>query len=237
MNESSRKGHPGRKRASLYVLCTLLLIIAAIIMLFLILGQQSNEKKQYEEKIRQETETMTDELITELDRINTSGGGFWNADEKDMAVSAKAPGEVISESEKQMIDKELKKIDDEKKRKILLTLSAAYSQVLNRQKQEAFSRLESLVAQAKADWAALGDGGDRAVKKAALIFEYLAKAEVLEEQTDASFGSLMSKMQEQLENAEIDSSEIIAQYKAEYKRMKEENRKLLMDKAVNAVKE
>ena len=53
---------------------------------------------------------------------------------------------------------------------------------------------------------------------------------------DASFQTLIGKMEEQLESEGIDPEPIIKEYEAEYKRIKDENRSAMMDKAMAAVK-
>jgi len=51
-----------------------------------------------------------------------------------------------------------------------------------------------------------------------------------------SFHSLTVKMEEQLKAEGIDPTPIIEQYRAEYKKIKEENRSQLMDKVIASIK-
>ncbi len=217
-------------RVIIALILTLIIILLAAIAAFFHLGQNSDEKRQYEEKIRQEAGEFTGELITELDQVDTSDEGISQADTAE-------PDEDITESEKQLLSKELAKQTDERKRQVLKTLTAAYSKTLQAQKREAFNQVEALVAQGKADWNALKASGENtAANKGALASEYLAKSQVLEAQMDASFQTLIGKMEEQLESEGIDPEPIIKEYEAEYKRIKDENRSAMMDKAMAAVK-
>ena len=213
-----------------------MLICIIIVAVFFLMGQNSKEKREYEAAIKQQSQEMTDSLISELEQIDTSELGQSPMD--GTVSSTEVPDEIITDAEKQLIGEELAKLEDERKRQILQTLSVAYSKALNEQKQEAFSMVDDLVAQAKADWSAIGgEGDDSSVKRGSLITGYLAKSRVMENQMDANFDALVSKMKEQLEAEGIDSTAIIEEYKAEYEKIKAENRSALMDKAWAAIKE
>lgn len=218
----------------------LLFALIIVVAVFFLIGENSEGKKQYQEQIRQEAQDFTDELISELDKIDTSEVTSPAAAEGNPAVSAEtpltAPPEIITEAEKEIVSEELAKLEDEQKQRALQTLSAAYSKVLEQQKQEAFLMAERFVEQAKADWKALESSGEAtAVKRGALISEYLAKSKVIEEQMDVSFETLIAKMEEQLNAEGIDPTAIIEQYRTEYKKIKEENKSALMDKAMAAL--
>ena len=136
-----------------------------------------------------------------------------------------------------MITEELAKLEDARKRQVLQTLSVAYSKALDKQKQEAFSMAENLIVQGRADWAAaVSEGENNTVNKGKLASEYLAKSKVMEEQMDASFASLAKKMEEQLKAEGIDPTAIIAEYQVEYETIKQENKKALMEKVMDAVR-
>lgn len=225
-----------RKRKKGLVLALILLFaLVAVLAAFFLIGQNSEGKKQYEVQIKQETQSFTDEIVSELDRIDTSDEGL--AAESATVPPAEAPPEIVTETEKEAVSQELAKLEDERKQRVLQTLSVAYSKALEQQKQEAFSMADSLIAQAKADWKALGSS-ERTdpVKKGALISEYLAKVNVMEKQMDASFNSLIQKMTEQLQAEGIDPTALVAQYKVEYNKIKKENKDALISKAMAAVK-
>lgn len=242
---TKQRGHKSeRKKRKTGLAVTLVLLIAciAVAAVFFLMGQNSEGKKQYEAEIRQEAQKFTDNLISELDQIDTSidvseESPDTGAAENNPPSPAEAPAEIITEAEKQVIEDELAKLEDERKQRVLQTLSIAYSKALEQQKQEAFSMADNLIAQAKSDWKAVKSSGKAdPVKKSALLSEYLAKSKAMEEQMDASFEALTKKMDEQLRAEEIDPKAIIAQYKAEYKKIKEENKEAMMSKAMAAVK-
>jgi len=229
-----------KKRKKRILIITIILIASIIVIaVFFLLGEYSKEKQEYEALLKQQTETLTKALVSELDQINTSDEGLTAADNPNANLApTEVPAEVITDTEKQVIGQELAKLEDERKQKVLQTLSASYSQALNQQKEEAFAMVDDLVAQAKKDWASIGkdNSDDSALKRGALITEYLAKSKVVEEQMDASFNILISKMEDQLNSEGIDPTEIIAKYKEEYKEIKEENRTIMLEKAWAAVK-
>ena len=236
---TEHRKHTGRKKRKIGLVVTGGLFAALIIVLavFFLWGQNSGGKKQYEAQIKQEAQEFTDGLISELEQIDTSDQGL-DAENQEGAGSAPAevPEEVITEAEKQVIAEELAKLEDERKQQVLKTLSVAYSKALDEQKKESFNLVEKLIADGKADWKALAAKGENtAANKGLLASEYLAKSKVLEQQMDASFQSLIAKMNEQLNAEGIDPEAMIAQYQAEYKKIKEENRAALMEKVLAAV--
>jgi hypothetical protein len=255
---TEHKGHQAkRKKRNTGLAVTLVLLIAciAVAAVFFLMGQSSAEKKRYEAELQQRSQEFTDSLLAELDRIDVSGAALapagknpeaaaenQAAGEGDPATSSaptstEAPPEIISEAEKQAVADELARLEDEKKRQALQILSVAYSKALAAQKQEAFRMADGLITQAKADWKALGSSGKAdPTKRGEMVSEYLAKSKVLEDQMDASFEALIQKMNEQLSAEGIDPAALIAQYRAEYKKIKEENKGAMMSRALEAVK-
>jgi hypothetical protein len=228
-----------RTKGKIGLVVTFVLLIACITVtaVFFLWGQNSKENKQYEAQLKQETESFTDNLVSKLDTIDTGIKDTTTAAGVGEISATEAPDELITEAEKEVIGEELAKLENERQQRILQTLSVAYSQALNEQKQEAFKMADDLIAQGKADWASLVKKGENtAVNKGKLASEYLAKSKVMEEQMDASFKTLTSKMEDQLTAEGIDPTAIIAQYEAEYKKIKQENKSALMEKAMAAVK-
>ena len=229
-NKRNTKGNNRRKRIAIALMLSFILILGAAAAVFFLLGQNSDGKRQYEEAVRQETGAFTERLIGELDQIDTSNDEINKAD-------AEIPEVTVTEAEKKMLELELSKLNDERDQQVLKTLTAAYSQTLQAQKQKAIELIEALVAQGKADWADLvAKGENTAANKGLLASEYLAKSRILEGQMDASFQTLMDKMEAQLRAEGFDPAPIIKEYEAEYKRIKEENRKAFMNKALSAIK-
>lgn len=213
------------------VLVLILLVLLAAVAIFFWTGANSQEKKQYEARIQEQTQEMKDTLLSELDRADTSDEGLSQME------ASEEPSATLSEAEKQLLAQELAKLEDQRKQKVLQALSITYSKVLNEQKQTAIRMVSDLVEQAKADWAALVTKGENTtVNKGRLASEYLAKSKAMETQMDAAFQALLDKMKEQLEAEDMDPAPIIQTYKDEYKIIKEENRSALLDKAMEALK-
>lgn len=223
-------------RNIVYILASIVTVSMIAVVIFLFWGANSVEKKQYESQIKLEAQVFTDSLISKLDQINTSGPAV---ETTNPGISTpEAPPEAVTGAGKEIIGEELAKLNNEKKRQVLQTLSEAYSKAFSEQKAEALKIAARLIAEGKAEWAALkAKGEDTAVNKAKLASEYLAKANVAEAQMDSSFYALTDKMEEQLKEEGIDPTSIIAGYKAEYEKIKAQYKKELMDKAMAAIKQ
>lgn len=202
-----------RKKVVLSLLSVLVLAAIAAVAVFYLSGQNSAQKKQYEVQVKQEVKVFTDHLVAELDQI------------KPLTASTSGQGIVSSKSNtKQAADA---------KQQVLQANSAVYSKVLHEQKSQAVGMVNSLVAQGKADWLAAKAKGDaNAATKGKLASEYLAKGQVLEAQMDASFNTLMVKMEAQLRAEGQDPAPVIEKYRAQYKAIKEQNRSAMLRKAM-----
>ncbi len=237
----AKRERKGNKRRISYILASVAIIIVIIIaiVIFFYFGEYSEEKKQYESQIKQESEAFTDGLISELDQVDTSDQGLAAENtENGEITSSEVPAEINTDSEKQIIGEELAKLDDERKQQVLQTLSISYSKALNQQKAEALNMAARLSNQGKADWEELVSKGEKtSANKVKLASEYLAKSKTMEYQMDASFSALIQKMEEQLKAEGIDPTNIIAGYQAEYEKIKEQNKKEMMDKAMAAIKQ
>jgi|GEM_PF-2831036 len=222
-----------RKKRTLAAIGFSLLSIFIILAGFFIAGFNSEDVKEYEAKTLKTTQAFTQQLVTEIESTDTSDTSL-------MAENppAAAPAGLITEGEKQVISQELSKLEDERKQRVLQTLSVTYSQALNQQKNQAFAMVDGLLGEAKAEYLTLTASGEAtAVNKGKLATEFLAKANVMEGQMDASFDSLVGTMEQQLLSEGIEPDIIIAKYRAEYNSIKEANRSALMAKAMAALKE
>ncbi|HVI40021.1 MAG TPA: hypothetical protein VM577_05125 [Anaerovoracaceae bacterium] len=237
----AKREHKGNKRRISYILASAAIIIVIIIavVIFFYFGANSEEKKQYESQIKQQSQTFIDDLISELDQVDTSDQGLAAENTGNgESSSSEVPAEINTNSEKRIIGEELAKLNDAKKQQVLQTLSVSYSRVLNEQKAEALNMAASLIGQGKADWAELvAKGENTTANKVKLASEYLARSKAMESQMDASFSALMQKMEEQLKAEGIDPTNIIAGYQAEYEKIKAQNKKEMMDKAMAAMKQ
>lgn len=200
-----------RAKTNLIGIGALLIVSMGLIAALYLNLQNSEDQKKYEAQIKQESQDFTDKLISQLDKIDAP------------AQKVEVPASISN---------------DAKKQQVLKTLTAAYNIVLNEQKANAIGMASSLVSQAKDEWAAiLSSGNATLANKGKITSEYMAKAQAMEVQMDTNFNALISKMKEQLAAEGIDSASIIAQYKAEYQKLKEENRSELMTKALAAIKQ
>jgi hypothetical protein len=232
----AKKMHKVRIRNIVYILASIVTFSMIAVVIFFYWGANSVEKNQYESQIKQETQAFTDSLISELDQVNTSGSAVETTSEG--IPPTEAPPEIVTGAEKKIIGEELAKLEDARKQQVLQTLSVSYSKALSEQKAEALNMAASLIDQGKADWAEMkAKGEDTAFNKAKLASEYLARSNAMEAQMDASFSALTEKMEEQLKSEGIDPANIIAGYKAEYVKIKEQNKKEYMDKALAAIKQ
>ena len=128
-------------------------------------------------------------------------------------------------------------MDDAKKQALLQALAENYSSIMNKQKAEAIAMLDVLIAQGKAEWQVLVENGENTpAAKGLKASEYLANIKVMEKNMDASFAAVVAKMEEQLKVQGIEASPIIDKYKADYENIKAENQKVMMDKAISAIK-
>lgn len=201
---------------------SILIISGIAFAVFLLIGESSQEKMEYEAQIKQQMQGFTDELISELDQIDTS----------------EVPAEIITDAGAQATAEELAKMEEVRKQEVLQLLSVSYSKALNDQKLKAMGMVSDLIEQGKADWTALAEKGENtAANKAKLASEYFAKSKVMEAQMDAGFSALMEKMEEQLRAQGIDPVHIIEGYQAEYRKIKEQNKNKLMEKALAAMKQ
>lgn len=232
----AKKMHKVKIRNIVYILASIVTVSMIAVVIFFYWGANSVEKKQYESQIKQETQAFTDSLISELDQVNTSESAVETT--KGGISPSEAPPETVTGAGKKIITGELNKLDDEAKQQALQTLSAAYSKAFSEQKAEALRIAARLIDEGKADWAALKAKDEAtAENKVKLASEYLAKANAVEAQMDASFNALTDKMEEQLKEEGIDPTNIIAGYQAEYKKVKEQYKKEIMDKAMAAIKQ
>lgn len=214
-------------RIIVFSIAAILIIISIGIFLFLQSGKNSDDLADYQKQIAEESNEMTDKLITEIERVTETIGNDEidtnNDIEKDNAEDAVDPPQDTSEAEDQ-------------KSKVKQELKESFYNILLQQKSNAISMIDGLVEQCKNDYISLRKSNKWNIKtKANLVSEYLAKFNAMEKQMDKSFDTLINKMKEQFEAEGIDPTSIIQEYRNEYEKTKEENRNMLMDKAFNEI--
>ena len=111
---------------------------------------------------------------------------------------------------------------------------AAYENGFLKLQQEGNAIVDRLVEGIKSDYKSLLDSGAGKLELAKLASSYTNRAKALESGIDSSVNILTSKMKEDLMRAgmsEGEAQEYISRLKEEYKKQKEERRKLILDKA------
>jgi hypothetical protein len=184
------------------------------------MGENSPKAKEYQAQLRQDTRVFIDSLIAQIDRLDGTTLGI----DRDNILDAASP-----DSEEALAEYRIR----QQKRQELETL---YLKVLTEQRDEALRQINQLIEQGQADWNLLSVNGDlTAENKEALLAEYLAKANVLEDQMDESFAVLLNRIALQLKSEGFDPDETIGLYQRQYTQTKDENRTALMTKVKNAM--
>ncbi len=205
----------------IFIILIVLLVAAGItVYSFLQKGKNSDNVKAYSQAISEQTNQVTENLISEIHGLP----------------------ETIQLGESEITPEEESKPENQqqteaRKAELQAELVKKYYEILEKQKVEAFSALESLINQAKQDYIALRNSGNKTPATLGnLMSEYMAKVDVMEAQMDRSFETVVGAMKQQLIQQGMDGASIIKEYKTQYNTIKEENRKLFMDKAFAALK-
>lgn len=217
----------GTKVAMLIIATLTLIAIVAYAYLFY-QGQRADDTIVYKSRLQLEARAFTDKLILEIESFK--------------ALPEENTVKDVPESDKQDLPE--KKTDegsvevDQVRSDLLQQLTDGYARVLTEQKQEALRQLAALIEMAKADWAEQIARQETTKEfKEKLLSEYLAKVSVLEAQMDVSFEELLVKITEQLKAEGFDPEPVIQEFRAEYARVKSENRSEMMSKALAAIKQ
>jgi len=214
-------------RIIVFPIAAIVFVLCIGVFLLLQSGKNSDDLVDYQKQIAEESNEMTDTLISEIESVkdtivNREIDTFEN-NEKDTTVNTAEP------------QPDTVKVD-EQRTKIEQALKESYYKILLEQKANAISMIDGLVDQCKEDYISLRKSNKwNLTAKANLVSEYLAKFDAMEKQMDKSFNTLINKMKEQFESEGIDSTSIIQEYRNEYEKTKKENRSILMDKAFDAI--
>ena len=179
------------------------------------------ENRAFKEQFKQETQQRTQQVLTELDQSLEQALHPASQPEAPIQVTpVKADPVPVGPS----------------KEEIKAALISSYDSNLLVQKEQAVRLVETLMAQGKAEWETLKAAGKSdATSKGKLASEYLDKVMAMEKELDQSFTTILAKMEEQLQEQGIEPGEIISGYKTEYEKIKEDTRRLMMDKAKAAI--
>lgn len=171
----------------------------------------------YEQEVRQVAETQINQLIDSLE------------EEKTM-LEQEEPQEVFEPDQERLVPSK------KQTQRSLESLLPLYEKALNQMKDQDIQLAYHLIAQGKADWAALVSKGENTLaNKQKLASEYIAKGRVLEQQMDENFNQLLATIEVQLEEEGIEAEAVLKDYRAKYQSIKETNKKKLMQKITKAV--
>jgi protein-disulfide isomerase len=233
----------GRKRKimkrrvlrTLQILLVLAALGAAVSIWFFSIGLNSDAALSYKQELQVTSKEQTRVLIDDIDKVT-----------RDIVYEASLPtrsgaavgrpadkeGEEANEQAGQYVGGETAVQDgltDEQKALVAERLKEEYAGILYRQKDASLAMLSGLVSQAKSDYAQLAVSGKSKVKLAA---EYIAKVSAMEKQTDGAVEALVAEMYSKMEELGIDGRDaIVAEFRAEYRKAKEENRAYFWNKA------
>lgn len=221
------------KRRKPHILAILLIIIPLIIVVAVaavfFLGSNSQDTKEYKSVLEQEMSDITKQQIKELDAL-------FEENKRLSQLESTTLADGINNSEEDSENTSTKNnFDKTEQEKAILKekLMVSYEQVLSRQRDDALAQINSLVSQAVTDYNVLkASGNDTRVNISKLASEYLAKSNAMETQIDISFNAITQRMASQLASEGIDPGSIIEKYNAEYRSIKEANRKMLIDKVL-----
>lgn len=225
--DNKKKNSKGK--GILLVLTVFVVLALATAGLFLMVGSNSDGKKAYEAENSKQVNQLTADQVATIEEIDT----------QESAAPSQGSNEQppLPMDEQQVLDQELEKMEDARKQEVLKYLAMNYSNIMLEQKEEALSMLDALIDQGKAEWEEiLRNGENTPIVKGEKVSEYLAMVSVMEANMDQSIETVLATMKKQLEAENIDAEPIINQYREKYNAVKQENRKIMMDKAFEAIK-
>lgn len=225
-----------RKKPAKIIIITLvvfLLVIGGIVAVFLNVGKSSEEARFYADKIQEESRQSEELARVELDQAIVLAKKEF-AVLSDTSVNAET-GQLNIEVSSD--DKGPLSLTAEEKAALTQVVKDKYHTILLNQKDLAIGQVQSLIGEAKTEYQSLKEQGDwDTAAKVNFISKYMAKVDVLESQMDKDFNGLLADMEARLVAEGLEATPIIESFQAEYKTIKEANRKAFMDKAKEALK-
>ncbi|MFA5635859.1 MAG: hypothetical protein WC977_08130 [Anaerovoracaceae bacterium] len=178
--------------------------------------------------IDQEMDKITQEILERIkEGSNSPGATQPGANAEDGVISDPPEG-----NEQIGTDQGVEKT--EKQKEAIAETIAAYENGFQRLQQEGNAIVDRLVAGIKADYQSVQAAGEGKLELAKLASSYSNRAKALESGIDSSVNTLTFKMKEDLLTAGMPEGEVqeyINHLKEEYKKQKDERRKLILDKA------
>lgn len=232
-DEFSNKNRKHTTKIIAITLVVFLVAIGGIVAVVLSMGKFSAEAKLYADRIQGESAQSEEQTNIELDEAIVT------AKEEVAAVSNPSANDETEQlnMEGSFDDKGPLSLTAEEKAALTQVVKDKYHTILLNQKDLAIGQVQSLIGEAKTEYQSLKEQGtwDTAAK-VNFISKYMAKVDVLESQMDKDFNGLLADMEARLVAEGLEATPIIESFQAEYKTIKEANRKAFMDKAKEALK-
>lgn len=217
MKTSTKKRKQIRMGAMITI--TLVLVIAG---LFLFLRPDQEELNAFQDQISEEAGEITKNLQAQIQEATEESRTQAQDPEADRAHL----GETSADSNAQT------KLTTNQKKQLEAVLAQKYRVILEDLKNQATGMLVAVLNQAKQEYSdLLASGNKNPETLGTLATEYMTKVDMMEDQMDASFDTLIQDMEAQFKAQGIDGAAIISQYQSEYNQVKETNRQAFMDKA------
>jgi hypothetical protein len=201
---AEEKPHKRKKlKIFLVALLVVLALIAAVAFCFLSMGRNTEATQEYKAELETQAEIQITEIVSDIDKATA---------DVEAQVSS---GGGVSGSVPEVSAEEL--------------LRAEYYGIMQKQKSYALASLAELFGRAKSDYDNLPATGKN---KLELASEYLSMVKAMEAQMDAIMDRTTAEMYARMESMGLENRDtIIAEFKSEYKKVKEENRAVLWEKA------
>jgi len=216
-----------KSRKPIVFLAVLLIIIVAVALIgykMLFNSVDPEEKVAIDQEMDKITQDILEGIQGGIKPIESSPEGNEAADE----ASSDSTGENTQPGT------DLEGEEHIQKNEAIAQTLAAYENGFLKLQQEGNAIVDRLVEGIKSDYKSLLDSGAGKLELAKLASSYTNRAKALESGIDSSVNILTSKMKEDLMRAgmsEGEAQEYISRLKEEYKKQKEERRKLILDKA------
>ena len=216
-----------RKRGILFLTAGILIVIVAGAAFFgyqlLFNNLDEGTKAVIHEEVGEITMAIIDEIKAGNIAQNPEPGTV-----QDGPASSKDGAQPSEQNEKGSNDQPGAKEDE------IAHIIASYENGFEKLKDEGNAILDRLIIELKADYQAMKASGGGKIDLGKLAASYTSKAKAYESDIDSSVNALSAEMKQDLIAAGMDekeAAEYIGRLKEEYKKQKEERRKLMLSKA------
>lgn len=223
----------------------LIVIIALALLLFVVYNVwivNNEENKIYIKDTKEELKNFENELIQNIDKESSETEDH-NEAKNNEPIKETESNEDTNKSnnnnESAIVvnndnNNQVEIVDNNTKtKKKLLDIKDTYNEAFSNLEVKANQLLENLISQAIEEYSNLTSEEKKSeTALASMAIDYLNRANELENQIDEIFYSLLSKMENELIENDLDKN-IITQYEDEYITRKKARKKELMNKALN----